>query len=690
MALEKIQGHPFLLSTNDVNDAAADDFVKSDHHWLSLPHRLRQLCRKSDGSCRINITAAVWAATPNHTSLQDQFRDLLQHSLRNRCGDGETGNEDDDDWFECVQKLQWIRCRKESSILAPFVVETIHTAMQQHVEEKIGGEYEDDAFLPGIQEWNQDVLIPWVQALVGGEHDDWSIWCKSHIVECFVQCRTSEIFSVIAEYPDSHPAVKELSHCLERSTKMYPYFAQALQDSLTQRLLHPGANTGQILEVYINTIKVLRHIDPSDRLIVKVAEPVRTYLRGRTDTVRCIITNLTDQEAELYQELQRPNAKPLQETKVTNDDDEDYYDEDDDDEDEEPDMTWRPPPPIRKQRTAFFDPSIGRKGSTSQSEQQLDILSILVSIYGSKELFVDEYRTMLADKLLTKTSDYNTDAEVHTLELLKLRFGEDSMRHCEIMIKDTDDSKRIMTNIQSSSSKNIVDASIISHIFWPSISSTTFQHHPRIQQNILDPFSTEYGRLKNPRRLVWYNQLGTVEIEIQTDGDNAPPKSITCTPLLATLISYFEDQPVWKVSDLAEKVGMPATTIQKRLAFWVHRQVITYDDTSSTYSLSSSKDWSRRSANITDDGDEDDNEHPTFQYAEEEANDVFCSYVIGMLQRYKELPLYRIHEMLKLFCNNNDGAAVSYNKTQRQLSQLLNGMEKVECRPDGMYKLVEK
>lgn len=59
---------------------------------------------------------------------------------------------------------------------------------------------------------------------------------------------------------------------------------------------------------------------------------------------------------------------------------------------------------------------------------------MLVSIYGSKELFVSEYRLMLADKLLNNL-DYHTDKEVQNLELLKLRFGEASLHHCEIMIR---------------------------------------------------------------------------------------------------------------------------------------------------------------------------------------------------------------------------------------------------------------
>ena len=50
------------------------------------------------------------------------------------------------------------------------------------------------------------------------------------------------------------------------------------------------------------------------------------------------------------------------------------------------------------------------------------MLSILVNIYGSKALFVNEFRSMLSDKLLN-ASDYDTDREVRNLELLKKRFG---------------------------------------------------------------------------------------------------------------------------------------------------------------------------------------------------------------------------------------------------------------------------
>ena len=50
-----------------------------------------------------------------------------------------------------------------------------------------------------------------------------------------------------------------------------------------------------------------------------------------------------------------------------------------------------------------------------------DIISMLVNIYGSKELFVNEYRSLLSNRLLAQRS-YDTDKEIRYLELLKLRY----------------------------------------------------------------------------------------------------------------------------------------------------------------------------------------------------------------------------------------------------------------------------
>lgn len=99
----------------------------------------------------------------------------------------------------------------------------------------------------------------------------------------------------------------------------------------------------------------------------------------------------------------------------------------------------------------------------SSKSRHSDLITSLVNIYGSRELFVSEYRAMLADRLLgladfdierwdsatcswvgggtwwltrvcacTCCSPYRSDA--HTLDLLKARFGEALLSDCGVMV----------------------------------------------------------------------------------------------------------------------------------------------------------------------------------------------------------------------------------------------------------------
>ena len=67
------------------------------------------------------------------------------------------------------------------------------------------------------------------------------------------------------------------------------------------------------------------------------------------------------------------------------------------------------------------DPVDADPTKTSSGRRSSDIISMLVNIYGSKELFVNEYRSLLSNRLLANCS-YDTEKEIRYLELLKLRF----------------------------------------------------------------------------------------------------------------------------------------------------------------------------------------------------------------------------------------------------------------------------
>ncbi|CAG0899883.1 unnamed protein product, partial [Cyprideis torosa] len=95
-------------------------------------------------------------------------------------------------------------------------------------------------------------------------------------------------------------------------------------------------------------------------------------------------------------------------------------------------LTWNPDPWIAAQAT----------GIMSKRHRTADMFTILINIYGSRDLFVAEYRSLLADRILGSL-DCDIQKEIRQLELLKKRFGENPLVECEVMLRDVHDSKRL-------------------------------------------------------------------------------------------------------------------------------------------------------------------------------------------------------------------------------------------------------
>lgn len=104
--------------------------------------------------------------------------------------------------------------------------------------------------------------------------------------------------------------------------------------------------------------------------------------------------------------------------------------------------------------------------SDDECAQEKDLTSVLVSLYGSQEAFISEYQNMVAEKILTP-KEFNLQQEIANIELMKIRFGEQSMQTCTIMMKDIYESKRVNTNIQSLDNRGMLNALFLSKTFWP-------------------------------------------------------------------------------------------------------------------------------------------------------------------------------------------------------------------------------
>ena len=280
-----------------------------------------------------------------------------------------------------------------------------------------------------------------------------------------------------------------------------------------------------------------------------------------------------------------------------------------------------------------------------------DELGHLINIYGSKELFINEYRNMLAERLLSKVG-YDVTREMHTLELLKIRFGEASLHKCEVMLKDLLDSKRINGNVKAPPApgtpaardtassevlqKSPLDATIVSALFWPPFANEApdFKLPPEMK-NMLDAYSKRYHHLKAPRQLMWRPTLGTVEVEIMR-GDFELTLSVST--MEAAVLQHFTRKERWGQDDLAAEMGINRATLRRKAVVWINNGLLVEEkaDDVAAYRLTTGEDGGGGAV----------------ASAEDQAAAgmmVYEQYVMGMLTNFPSLPPDRIHNMLKMF-----------------------------------------
>ncbi|VDP27287.1 unnamed protein product [Schistosoma mattheei] len=311
------------------------------------------------------------------------------------------------------------------------------------------------------------VLIPRLFSRKIDIHDINSELSDEIVYKTFYLVHKPDMFSLVIEYPDSVAALMDLGKCLDNLPIRQDLITH-LTEEVQQRLLHPGVHTEQILAAYNYLVRALRLIDSTFLVQDIVCKPVSACLRQREDAVRCIVDKLisgpetdgeddeikaeayTDTTTELHQELLLP--KPLEVEPL------------DGGEDSDADIVYEDPPFDSDIHSANSDKhfllesdwkpdpieALCQRGSW---RRKLDLLSMLVSIYGSKKAFLVEYKQLLSQRLLRQRS-FHTARELRNLELLKLRFGEQNLHECEVMLKDIRDSKRIANLVSEATSNN--------------------------------------------------------------------------------------------------------------------------------------------------------------------------------------------------------------------------------------------
>ena len=460
-----------------------------------------------------------------------------------------------------------------------------------------------------------------------------------NLYHTYTKERIEQLFNIIIEWPDSQAALEDVRVCLA-STDLRGHLTKSLKRVLDNKLLHPGVNTADILTAYIAAIRALTVLDPSGVVLQLVCADVRRYLKTREDTVRCIVQSLISETAtELTEELQKTQGLQLDHSFQSPDDFECLDDWE----------NWLPDPVDAP--------------SKNNSRRTSDIVSMLVNIYGSKELFVNEYRSLLSNRLLANCS-YDTDKEIRHLELLKLRFGEIPLHQCEVMLKDIGDSKRINTALHTveggcpelQTQAFPVNALILSAQFWPQFKNETLELSNEISE-ALDVYTKAFQTLKGNRTLVWKPHLGFANIDVEI-GDKKI--NVTVSPILAAILYKFQESPQWTAQQLAASIKVPVSTLRRKISYWQSQGVVC-ESAPDVFSLVEDGDTRLEGVNDLSSvatGMEDEEDSVTASSADqrEEEFGMFWSYIMGMLTNLDSLPLERIYQTLRIFVTQGPSA----------------------------------
>ncbi len=540
---------------------------------------------------------------------------------------------------------------------------------------------------------------------------------------CVARARTEQAFELVRDYPESLPALGDLRVCLGvLGEPARARLARCLATALRARLLNLGVATASILSVLLRTVRALQYVEggAGGAVCALAAEPIRWYLRTRSDAIRCIVASLTDRGSELYEELASgagsgapavaqlgdgdaaagggggeggssdedgvesgahappppppPPPPDAMEEGVAVDVEAELRGDGDNDAPTAPGdapalllllqellapaaggaRAWAaggagggrgctpPPPPTPVQWLpelldadavrALWDGSGGGGGDRARRGGS-NLLTFLLNIYGSPDLFVAAYRSLLCERLVgwggsvsgggggggkgLPPGGWDVSSEETVVELLKLRFGEGALAASEVMLKDVVDSKRVAVAgrplLASEGGAPLparnrarpdapVDVLITSAHYWPQGFAsqnggagggapaaappapppaaappppppTPPGVHPSLAA-LFSQLAAAYASLKKPRTLVPLWGLGTVDVEVALRGAPAAPFSGTIAQV--SLLLAFADVGGARapLAALNAALRIPPTAALRALNHWVAAGVL--------------------------------------------------------------------------------------------------------------------
>lgn len=577
--------------------------------------------------------------------------------------------------------------------------------------------YSKKTIVPQLKMWIQDGFCPLVELvleclrceqsnILPTEVSSWQEMALGRLG----RARVDNLFDFVINWDKSMGAILDIKEYLKVANAKQ-HLTSSFSQQVSRRLLHPGATTTYILNVYISIIRSFHELEPKGVLLERVARPIRRYLKERENTARIIIlsllTDLKDDtgskfssNSELSYEIASEMTKPIA-----------SFGQDADEELNWNDMNWQPLPQ---------DASPDYKKSKVE-----DVIWFLLTLW-ERDDFINELKNIYGEHLL-KCQDPEYEKEIRLLELIKVRLGDDKLQACEVMLRDMLESRRINSTIRTTSSvpasNSLVtpdqrsrqprtpdgrqprtprprrparsakkatpsgptsapppgptlNAQILSSFFWPQLRDDTFQVPEQISA-LQKEYESRFERIKGMRKLRWMNALGTSSITLTFEDRTEDFDNLT--PWQVSVIHAFQPQPgeeeenttasktgegtTRTISQLESLLEMDESLLHQALSFWVGKSILRFHPPS-TYSVIESlpKPTSKTGAHDADAAAAAAEELATLQADSgaatatiksqsemlNEKKHVYTAFIMGMLTNQGNMDVGRIAMMMRM------------------------------------------
>ena len=601
--------------------------------------------------------------------------------------------------------------------------------------------------LQSLLDYTADTVAPFIVLLSYPSHSSSALASLlSHTRRLYCSHLIAHIFDLIIAYPASLPALSDLAATLPH-THLHHSLTASLLSALHARLLLPSTSTTDLLLTLISIKRAMRLVETDEVIGEQAVRLVSQYVRKRPDCVRRVMAMVVGKTSRKEEargggeegeegegEVEDEEGGGDLSAELENEPEKDHSD--DSDAEDAPvtasliNASTSTAPSSDDQQTHPFsavtlsasapsitsglepwqpDPLSAHPTLVSRVGRHDELLAVLFGLAETTDELMDEYRSLLAARLIDGDG-YARDDEVIRNERMKARVGEEHIRGAEVMVRDIENSRRVVARVNKELDGAPIDSVcallpqplptavvassltltrrwslyFLSHEFWPaaliepSLALSTFTP-PTLHHTLHTIAAATYHRLFKPRAIRWLPLLGSVDVTVELADREV---RVTCDPLAASVLSVFEGEGIrWSVVEVCGRVGLgeaEAAVIRSKLGWWLARSVLR--EREGRYEVIET-----RGSEDTYDGDDEaagDEEQEAGKPAGGDSGEVSL-YVLSTLSTMgPRLSLSQLHNYLKRF------PGVS-GWSEAQLLDQLSAMEQQGSvkQKDGLFQL---